>query len=274
MARPTMTLLRPLDSTSAWPRAAAVSSVGSVETFWSNANSGVAHWSDVTLFAYSQYALLCDASIDREEFLNRVTVNGYMRSLPYTSDVAALLHDELLLRIWAIPSTLISARAYRTYLTLLAPHRTAGSPLVVMKKNFEDGFWRPFLAALNRHPRFQLVRDAKLIDVRLTPTADRVDEILVQHRGESTARPEKVRWLIVAIPPGRLTEVVNAPGSLALRERAPELLGLAKLVSQNTASLTLCFKRRISIPGISDEPVSLVDDLESVYAVEDLALQG
>jgi len=269
--RPNMTLLRPLDSTSVWPRSATVATVGSPETFWSNANSGVAHWSDVMLYAYSQYALLCDAAIDREEFLNRVTVNGYMRSLPYTSDVAALLHNELLLRIWAIPSTLISARAYRTYLTLVAPFRSAGSSLLVMKKDFEDGFWRPFLATLQRYPRFRLVRNAQLTGIRLTATGDRVDEILVRHGQERTSRAERVRSLIVAIPPGRFTEVLNAPDSQALRQKLPGLLGLAKLDSQHTAALTLCFKRRLDIPGVGEEPVSLIDDLESIYATEDLA---
>jgi NAD(P)-binding Rossmann-like domain/Flavin containing amine oxidoreductase len=269
--RPTMRLLRPLDSTSAWPRSATIATVGSPETFWSNANSGVAHWSDVILFAYSQYRLLCDADIDREEFLNRVTVNGYMRSLRYTSDVAALLHSELLLRIWAIPSTLISARAYRTYLTLLAPSRSTGSSLLVMRKNFEDGFWRPFLATLQRYPRFRLVRNAQLTGIRLAATRDRVDEILVRHGLERASRPQKVRSLIVAIPPGRFTEVLNAPDSQALRQEVPGLLGLAKLDSQHTAALTLCFKRRLDIPGVGEEPVSLVDDLESIYATEDLA---
>lgn len=269
--RSRMTLLRPLDSTSVWRHPSTIESIGSPETFWSNANSGIAHWSDVVLFAYSQYALLCDADIDREEFLNRVTVNGYMRSLPYMSDVAALLHDELLLRIWAIPSYLISARSYRTYLSLLAPFRTLGASLAVMKQNFEDGFWRPFLETLHRHPGFTLVRNARLTGIRLTASRDRVSEILVRYDGEQSARPEPVQSLIVAIPPGPLLEVLHAPDSLALRQELPGLLDLSKLTVQHTAALTLCFNRRLEIPGVDDEPVSLVDELESIYATEDLA---
>lgn len=132
-----------------------------------------------------------------------------MRSLPYTSDVAALLHNELLLRVWAIPSYLISARAYQTYLQLSAPFQRAGSTLFVLRKDFEEGFWRQFLATLNRFPGFALMRNARLIGIRLTEARDRVDEILVRHVGESAPRREKVRSLIVAIPPNRLLDVVR-----------------------------------------------------------------
>ena len=271
VSRLTTILLRPLVTTSTLPRAVRVATVGAPETFWSNAASGVAHWSDVMLYAYAQAMLLADEALEREEFLNRVTLNGYVRSLPYTSDVAALLHNELLLRVWAIPSYLISARAYQTYLQLSAPFQRAGSALFVLRKNFEEGFWRPFLATLNRFPGFTLVRNARLTGIRLTEARDRVDEILVRHAGESAPRREKVRSLIVAIPPNRLLDVVRDADSVALRQRVPALLGLSKLGAQHTASLTLHFKRRIEIPGVDEEPVALVDDLESIYAVEDLA---
>src|SRR5262249_49673038 len=75
VSRPTLTLLRPRSSRSRWPRVASVSSVGSPEAFWRDATSGVAHWSDVMLYSYSLYALLCDQELEREEFLNRVEVN-------------------------------------------------------------------------------------------------------------------------------------------------------------------------------------------------------
>lgn len=270
-ARPRLTLLRPLGGTSAWPRVTTIDSIGSPETFWSNASSGIAHWSDVMLFSYGQYTLLSDATLEREEFLNRVTVNGYMRSLPYMSDVAALLHNELLLRIWAIPSYLISARAYQTHLKLLAPLRASASRLLVLRKNFEDGFWRPFLATLNRFPGFTLVRRARLTGIRLASTRDRVDTIIVRHSGETGSRTEKVRSLVVAIPAGGLLEVLADPESLSLRQEVPGLLGLAKLTTRPTAALDLYFKRRVDMAGVDDEPVALVDDLESIYATEDLA---
>src|SRR5438046_3153340 len=101
---PRLTLLRPRGSPE--PRGATIQDVSSPDYFWSNASSGVAHWSDIVLFAYSLFTLECDASINderrglRKEFLNRIPVNAYMRSLPHMSDIAALLHNELLLRIW------------------------------------------------------------------------------------------------------------------------------------------------------------------------------
>jgi hypothetical protein len=269
--RPTTILLRPLATTSTLPRAVRVATVGSLQTFWSTAVSGVAHWSDVMLYAYAQAMLLADDDLEREEFLNRVTLNGYVRSLPYKSDVAALLHNEHLMRVWAIPSYLISARAYQTFLQLTAPFQRASAALFVLRKDFEDGFWRPFLATLNRFPGFTLVRDARLTGIRLTEARDRVDEIVVRYVGESEPRREKVRSLLVAIPPNRLLDVVRDADSVALRQRVPWLLGLSKLNAQHTASLTLHFKHRLEIPSVDEEPVALVDDLESIYAVEDLA---
>src|SRR5262249_55016122 len=146
--RPRLTLLRPRARASPWPRAASVPCIGSPEYFWSNVNSGVAHWSDLVLYTYGLYSLLCDQDIAREEFLNRVEVNGYMRSLPHMSDVAALLHNELLLRIWAIPSYLISVRSYQTHLQIVAPFMASPSAIVIMRKDFETGFWSPFRRTL------------------------------------------------------------------------------------------------------------------------------
>jgi hypothetical protein len=272
IAHPKLTLLRPLEGPSRWPRAASVQYVGSPEFFWHNLRSGIAHWSDLLLFTYSQYALLCDQSLEHEEFLNRVSVNGYMRSLPFVSNIAALLHNELLLRIWAIPSVLISARSYQTYLQLIAPFAYPVSPVVVLKKNFQDGFWDPFRERLNRFgPRFTLVTGARLTAIRLTPGGDRVDEIVVKHTRESATRVERVRRLIVAIPPEPFVKVLADADSVALRRKAPHLLNVGKLPSQQTSALTLHLKRRIDTPGIGEEPVSLICPFEDMYDPDTLS---
>jgi hypothetical protein len=265
--RPRATFLRPRHSASPWPRLATLTQVGSPDTFWQNANAGLAHWSDVMLFTASVYELLCDQSLDREEFLNRVAVNGYMRFLPHMSDVAALLHNELLSRIWAIPSYLISARAYQKHLQLIAPFVSSPTSILVMKKSFDEGFWAPFLATLARFgPRFTLVTDARLTGIRLGTGGHRVDQIAVRHRGEGAARAERVNALIVAIPPERLVDVLADAESAELRRVLPRLLDVGKLRSQQTSALTLAFKRRLELPGVGDDPVALLEDLESVYA--------
>lgn len=263
--RPTLTLLRPLTSDSRWRRAASVSYVGSPEFFWRNINSGAADWSDLVLFTYSLYSLLCDQSLENEQFLNRVTVNGYMRSLPYMSQIAALLHNELLLRIWAIPSYLISARAYQTYLQLIAPFTYPASPVVVLKRNFEDGFWVPFREALGRFgPRFTLVTGERLMGIHLAD-GNRVDHIVVAPSGASGERVEPVRRLIVAIPPDRLYAVLTNPASEGLRRVAAELLDVEKLPRQQTSTVTLHFKRRMQFDGVSEQPVALIDAFEDFY---------
>ena len=272
VARPKLTLLRPRERSSPWPRAASVSYVGAPEFFWANANSGVAHWSDVMLFTHSLYTLLCDESLEREEFLNRVTVNGYMRSLPHMSDVAALLHNELLLRIWAIPSYLISARAYQTHLQLVTPFNYRASPIVVMRKNFNEAFWDPFRKKLESFgPQFTLVSNTRLRGIRLAREGRRVESVVLQARGEGPPRIERVQQLIVAIPPDALVAVLADPESLALRQDQPDLLDLRKLPSQQTSALSLYLKRPLEIPGVGDEPVALIDDFEEIYAPSTLA---
>ena len=272
VARPTLTLLRPFEGRSRWPRASSVSYVGSPEFFWTNLTSGVADWSDLLLFTHSMYALLCDQSLEKEEFLNRVPVNAYMRALHPMSDVAALLHNELLLRIWAIPSYLISARSYQTYLQLIAPFTYPSSPVVVLKKNFEEGFWAPFRDTLRRFPSpFTLTTGARLTGIRLGPGGHLVDEIVVKYKSEPAPRVEKVNRLIVAIPPASLVRVLSDAESSAVRdtEAGRDLLDLAKLPTQQTSALTLYFKRRIGIPG--PEPVALVDHFEDMYAPDTLS---
>lgn len=276
--RPTLTLLRPrraVPGASRWPRSASVSYVGSPEFFWDNVNSGLAHWSDLVLFTHSLFVLLRDQDLEREEFLNRIAVNGYMRSLPHMSDVGALLHNELLLRVWAIPSYLISARAYQTYLQLITAVPYPASPVVVLKTNFEEGFWRPFVATLEAFgPKFRLELGTRLAAVRLASDPRRVDDILVTRPGEAAPRAEKVRRLVIAIPPDRLFDVLNHSESRRLRERVPELLDVGNLGTQQTAALTLAFKRRLPIAGVGDEPVTLIDDLEAIYAPDTLAARN
>jgi hypothetical protein len=75
----------------------------------------------------------------------------------------------------------------------------------------------PELPYIGTFPGFALVRNARLTGIRLTEARDRVDEILVRHAGESAPRREKVRSLIVSIPPNRLLDVVRDADSVALR---------------------------------------------------------
>jgi hypothetical protein len=93
----------------------------------------------------------------------------------------------------------------------------------------------------------------------------------VQHGSESSPRVERVRRLIVAIPPESLLAVLRADESQALRntEDGRHLLDVAKLSTQQTAALTLYSKRRLDIPG--PEPVALVDHFEDMYEPETLS---
>src|SRR5262245_10748206 len=212
--------------------------LGAPEYFWRNANAGVAHWSDMVIYQYSVLDLLSDDSLDDEEFkefLNRVSVNGFMHSRPYASDIAALLHHELLLKVFAVPSYRTSARSYQTYLrhtAAFAPGRDVGrgpselSPSFwAMKGNVQEHFWNPFLKTLTRVAQEKGVK-FKIEDrtevTSVTVAGDRVTQIQVGKRPLDITGP-----LLLAVPPAGLTAILR--NSRALATAAPELVDVGYL---------------------------------------------
>lgn len=251
--------------------------LGSWESFWKNATSGVAHWSDMVIYQYSILDLLSDDSLDNDqtkEFLNRVSVNGYMRSLKYASDVAALLHQELLLKVFAVPSYRTSARAYQTYLRHTAkfpPGRRIGSnpsdlspSFWSMKGNVYERFWIPLLAKLNetkwpKGANFLLRREEEVTGLALgsAKPGSKVTHIKLRHKNE----PEPVDGpLLVAVPPAGLTKIFK--GSPELAEVTPELADLVYLESVPVLALNLYFNKRLDLPA---EHVTLLDSLDEFY---------
>jgi len=249
--------------------------LGSWETFWKNATSDVAHWSDMVIYQYSILSLLSDDSLDNDqtkEFLNRVSVNGYMRSLKYMSDVAALLHQELLLKVFAVPSYRTSARAYQTYLRHTAafpPGRQVGSdPSVLspsfwsMKGNVHEHFWEPFRAKLEE------TKKAKGVDYQFRPEEE-VTGLVVEsdQRGSKVTRikvngtEEPVNgFVLVAVPPAGLTKILK--GSPELVKVVPELADLVYLDCVPVPALNIYFNKRLDLPA---EHVTLLDALQDFY---------
>lgn len=149
-----------------------LSHLGSPEFFWTNVNSGVAEWHDMLLFSYSYLDLLTDESIDRQEFLNRVSVNGYVRSLRYASDMTALLHQDMLLKVFASPSYEVSARTYRTYLEFTAGQPFPHPPFRALKGNVQIQFWGRFekkLLGYEKSGHYRLEKHCRLTGLDIGP---------------------------------------------------------------------------------------------------------
>jgi len=246
--------------------------LGAPAYFWKNANAGVAHWSDMVIYQYSVLDFLADESLDKEEgmeFLNRVSVNGFIRSRGYASDMAALLHHELLLKVFAVPSYRTSARAYQTYLRHSAafPPGSEGpdSRLVpnfwAMRGNVYTHFWEPFLKKLKANGRFKLRTDEEVSAVRLTPKSgapgnppQKVSHIVV---GKKEQRVDK---LLLAVPPAGLKNILRNSPELAAA--APELLGVGELEAMPVPALNLYFKKNLVLP---EEHITLLDPTDAFY---------
>jgi zeta-carotene desaturase len=241
---------------------------GSLLNFWDNVHSGVIPPDDMIAYAYSLLDLVTEGRDDPDEleFLNRISVNGFMRSRTYMTELASLLHQEALLKAFAVPSYETSVRSYRTFIRFFG--RDAGG--WILKGDCHTTFWKRFLERLRSYrgqdgrPRFELCLETS--PERLEVEHDRPDRctgpewiprvtrMLVRGRGrEEWIRP---KHLILAVPYSEVVRLVEK--NELLRTHLPDLLELRKLRSRQMASLDLYFKD--PLPGIPPEHVTLIDD--------------
>jgi Flavin containing amine oxidoreductase len=234
--------------------------------FTENVHGGVIPPSDMIVWFQSLVELMLHVrDLDEREFLNRISVNGFMRSLPYMTDLAALLHQEALMKAFAIPSYETSARSYRRFALFFSRDRGGW----ILNRPVNERFWPRFLRALQELRRREYggvhwpvrLRTA-LEEIRIEDGGEeraRVSALCVRRpdgRGESWTLGRDFSDLLVAIPAGDLIAVVErSPG---LRQKAPGLLELKKLKAKQMASLDVYFKR--PLPGIPPEHVTLIDD--------------
>lgn len=249
--------------------------LGTQQYFWKNANAGVAHWSDMMLYEYSILDLLSDDSLDEEtsrEFLNRVSVNGFMRSKPYASDVAALLHQELLLKVFAVPSYRTSARSYQTYLRHSAafpPGRPTGpgpgdlSPSFwSMNGNVHERFWVPFKRKLEetakiKNVKFRIRFSEEVTGLELGDISAGKGITHLHLRGGAEPVDGAV---LLAVPPAGLLKILKESPQLA--SALPELKDVGYLEAVPVPALNLYLNKRIDLPP---EHITLFDKPADFY---------
>jgi hypothetical protein len=231
--------------------------------FWDNVHSGVIPPDDMIAYAYSLLDLVTkgdDHDPDELEFLDRSSVNGFMRSLPYMTDLAALLHQEALLKAFAVPSYETSVRSYRTFVRYFG--RDQGG--WILKGDCHTKFWQPFLRKLNSYnrrtgtPRFRLYLNTPLEAIETHgKSAKRLPHVTrIWVRGPEGKYWLDTKHLILAVPHQEVARLVGQ--NHFLRESLPDLLELRKLKARQMASLDLYFKNPLR--GIPAEHVTLIDD--------------
>lgn len=248
--------------------------LGAPEYFWKNANAGVAHWSDMVIYQYSVLDMLSDHSLedDTKAFLNRVSVNGFMNSRGYASDIAALLHHELLLKVFAVPSYRTSARSYQTYLRHTAafppgqPMKSDPSQLSpsfwAMRGNVHETFWVKFLQKLEDIAKAKGVRfDIRYREVTGLTLAKSAGGNRVTHIQFGKQTEEVPDQLLVAVPLTGFKNIIKNSPDLATV--APELLDVRYLEAVPVPALNLYFNKKLALPK---EHMTLLDSKDDFYA--------
>ena len=223
--------------------------------FSENLYSGVIPPDDMMIWFYSLLELVSyGRDLNEKEFLNRISVNGFMRSLSYMTDLAALLHQEALMKAFSIPSYETSVRSYRKFARFFSRDQDGR----ILARRVDQDFWRLFRrAVLDSGGKLKLGMELDSVEVR--PSAGRHSKVVRFTVGRQQGKPETyepVSHLLIAVPYPDLVEIVER--SPSLRHEAPGLLELRKLRSRQMASLDLSFRRPLA--GIPREHVTLIDD--------------
>jgi zeta-carotene desaturase len=223
--------------------------------FTSSLDNGVIPPDDMMIWFYSLLDLVSHGrDLDEKEFLNRISVNGFMRSLPYMTDLAALLHQEAMMKAFAVPSYETSARSYRQFARFFSRDQDGW----ILNEAVNQRFWPRFEAALEKAmgaSPIQTGSSLETIKVDVDGNRARVSGITLSPA--TAVNPwEKDAVLLVTVPHGDLAAIVEK--SQTLRVHAPRLLELRKLTSRQLASLDVYFRR--ALPDVPPEHVTLIDD--------------
>jgi hypothetical protein len=169
--------------------------------------------------------------------------------------MTALLHQDMLLKVFASPSYEVSARTYQTYLDFTAGAPYPHPPFRALKGNSQLLFWKRFADKLGTYEgtgQFKLERGHRLVQIEMKDTWV---ESLRFHGNVGAAQVGPDDHVIIAIPPERLYEVVQK--SAALIKVIPQLLDLGQLRSVRFAALDLYFTTALTLPTAH---VTLMDD--------------
>ncbi len=227
-----------------------------------NLTSGIAAPADMFLFGYAGADLLAER-LNPTVRLHEMSLRGFLSARPYMTKGAIDAYETFVTRVWAIPSYLVSAKEFGTYLAYCFAET---EPLAWLARGpAATAVIRPLEAALER-AGVTIECLAEITEV--SRTADRVSEVVLQHtdfnprtyRWEATGEPwtEAIDELVLAVPGPTLSRLVHGgqPGQRIV-EAAPRLAQLSRLQTQRVPILNVCFKEELA--GLPAEPVGLLD---------------
>ena len=193
-----------------YPDMPAVRNQGSLDTILDNLFSGVVPAPDMFLYMYSLLDLASQPITGR--LLDHYTVNSFVQSRPYSSERSAQLHDQTLLKAFAIPSYQTSAQAYKNWVQY--GMRRPDPMMWMMKGDVEQVFHAPLAAALRRAGcRIEL--------------STRVTGLVTTARPNQSSRITEIQWSREPHEWGCKRITVDAKG-LGLENYDPTLIGRAE----------------------------------------------
>lgn len=240
-----------------FPRVATVERPGELRNLWRNIRSGLGPFLETVLYFYSVVDLASQPYRVRS-YLDRITVNAFVRSRFYRTEWLAKRLGADILRATSITSYLVSAmtvrNVFRYWIRYPAPMTS------IFDRDLQTGLIQPLaerLVALGVE-----IRLAHRLD-RIELLGSRVTALHLCDTSTATARRVEVERAILAVPPEVLVRFVDEE----LFRAAPKLANVRYLQSAPMAMLTLTLKSRI--PHIPREHVFLE---ESKYQITFLDL--
>jgi glycine/D-amino acid oxidase-like deaminating enzyme len=217
-----------------------------------NVFSGILPWPELLMTFYFVTELAAE-SFNRRWFLDRVSVNGFLRSRPYATEGMATFQQQTVLQASSIPNYELSAMASqkiaRAWMATRAPLFS------ILDSNLDETFIQPFA---------QLLRGLGA-DIRLRTCVQRLQTASGKVTGiilEDGSRLEEVgaEDIVVLATPQEVTlsfvdQALYAAEEQAADDDLPRLADIVHLVGAPMAALHLYLNRRV--PDIPREHVNL-----------------
>ena len=237
-----------------------------------NLLSGVASPAEMFLWAYSFIDGLTYSAVD-DGVLDGISVQGFLRTRPYATQMLSTLHDIILMTIWSVHSDATSAAAYRRF---VAPNAPPPYPLFwLLTGDLATTLMRPLkdkIVQAGGTFRVNTRVTEVVVGERSSPagaaevTALKIKECAYNRKqdkyrevgSEQTVTVDAARgdMVILAVPPKALGYLVSA-GREGHRivDKVPTLSEVRRLAGEPIPVLTLYFKKKL--PNIPNENVLL-----------------
>ncbi len=263
--RPTFALLKAGE----FPNLKLLTNNGSAASALANLTSGIIPAPDMFLAAYSVIDILSQ-NFSGKGLKNEQTVNGFLTSRPYATENMLKMHDMIITNIWAVNSYLTSALAYQSFAKYQFRRPTPQCWVLT-----GDAYSKLISPLVERLKSLGCDVRTNAIVRHVTVKNGRADRICVM---EGSVKDVEVENLILAVPPGRLAQLVmsaetpevGAPEASDAGDPIvsvlPNLSELRRIRSEPIPVYDVAFRRRLE--GIPNYYVSLLDSLFEITFVD------